>query len=149
MSHTPYYVQETHDQHTVPYVVRNAYGHSILGLYSKHEADELVEKLNREASRVAKHTPGPWTIKAHTAESPEEITPTCDWSVGVDEYAICFEGQTNPNAAADARLISCAPALLKALEFMVDRFGSSVPAMFSQRTAIIEARSVIAKAKGA
>jgi hypothetical protein len=65
----------------------------------------------------AAHTPGPWEVIAHTAESPEKITPGCDWTIrGANGVAICMEGERNENAAADARLIQAAPELLLELK---------------------------------
>lgn len=65
---------------------------------------------------MSKHTPGPWCVKAHTAMSPDHITPSCDFTIcGPSGASIAFEGEWNPNAAADARLIAAAPDLLAAL----------------------------------
>ena len=55
------------------------------------------------------HTTGKLHIEAHTAKSPAEITPTCDFSICSESgAALFFEGNTNLNAAADARrLVAC------------------------------------------
>ena len=62
------------------------------------------------------HTKGPWSITAHTAASPDEITAACDWTVfGLNGEQICYEGSPTECAAANARLIAAAPDLLHAL----------------------------------
>lgn len=61
------------------------------------------------------HSPAPWFVAAHTAESPDEITPGCDWTVyGADKVSVCFEGAYNKHANANVRLITAAPDLLEA-----------------------------------
>jgi len=69
----------------------------------------------------AKHTPGPWRIKAHTDESPEHITGWSDWSIiGADGACVCIEQTSiNDSAKHNARLIAAAPELLEALQRLI------------------------------
>lgn len=68
----------------------------------------------------AAHSPAPWFVAAHTAESPDEITPGCDWTVyGADKVSVCFEGAYNKHANANVRLITAAPDLLEALQYAI------------------------------
>lgn len=93
-------------------------------------------------------TKGPWHIKAHTANSPAEITAGCDWTVyGADETMVCFEGGRTDSAAANASLIAAAPDLYEALKELIDM---DVAYQRGQKVsdAVDKARAALAKAKG-
>ncbi len=83
---------------------------------------------------MSAHTPGPWRF--------EPAPHRAHWILGVTSVALT----TMPNEA-NARLIAAAPALLVALESMVERFDGFVEHDGSTLS-IDMARAAIAKAKG-
>lgn len=107
---------------------------------------------------MSAHTPAPWRIEAHTAESPEQISHSCDWTIfGADGNSVCIEPfQSNKCAAANARLIAAAPELLAALEAILTDLELRADFKFGLDKGVLEvsdgiyqqAREAIAKAKG-
>jgi len=97
----------------------------------------------------SKHTPGPWRIEPDritdqyyhhitAGAGMAQIEPGDDIDDGFSFHAFL--------SAADARLISCAPELLEALEYMVANIGQ--PNCLETRDGFKQARSIIAKARG-
>lgn len=60
------------------------------------------------------HTKGPWIVSSGTI--------VCDKSARIVSQGVCFDGLGVPikEATSNARLISAAPDLLEALQFIVD-----------------------------
>lgn len=98
-----------------------------------------------------KHTPGPWLLDSQTIYTLHRFVhvETNRWSATVCPYVGC----PTEEAQANAQLISAAPELLEALQWLVKTHpykqgtigwsaGSDV------RTAITTAKAVIAKALG-
>ena len=92
-------------------------------------------------------SPGPWYIKAHSANSPDEIGAGCDWTVySIDKTQVCFEGGRTDCAAANARLIAAAPDLLEALQLIAST--DYVDSALDPQRAVRVAKAAIQKATG-
>jgi hypothetical protein len=96
----------------------------------------------------SRHTPGPWEILVNE-DSPNGLI----WSPGRETDVCELNGnrQTAFEIMANARLIASAPALLAALEDMLDLTVNRQGGMWTQEqiaTACKFARAAIAKAKG-
>lgn len=84
---------------------------------------------------MAKHTPGPWRVQG---------TRIRDCEPGIDCIAT-MQVSNQPNWDADARLISAAPELLSAIQFLID---ASVPMSRQQSECWKALEAAIAKATG-
>lgn len=90
----------------------------------------------------AKHTPGPWAVKANGRRGVAFNAQT--FSV-VDSRRVPLAGTVVDEA--DARLIAAAPELLEALEAAVPRICSDACAKTHARECV-NARAALAKARG-
>lgn len=87
-----------------------------------------------------KHTPGPWAF----AKYSNKQFGLGKQGEGAFFFLQCVHDTANdPEAIADARLISAAPDLLEALRGLISVFSSN-----STEQEIISAREAIAKATG-
>lgn len=65
------------------------------------------------------HTPGPWTFNG-IEPTGETVAHHGKVRAGPKHIADCFYGATHADIAANARVISAAPELLKALKDIID-----------------------------
>ncbi len=107
---------------------------------------------------MSKHTPGPWTWlnEPYDDGKPYITIEAGDGLHGGNDCGFWFQGIMSE---ANARLIASAPELLAALEAMIEPWSEHDAARLSglagygaldeqHRTAILNARAAIAKAKG-
>ncbi len=95
------------------------------------------------------HTPGPWQTNGAINYS-ETIPANVEVSGqdGVKRVALCFYGETNQERIANARLITAAPDLLAALEFLLaDYTAIEGERLTASMVPADKARTAIAKAK--
>lgn len=93
-----------------------------------------------------KPTPGPWAVHAHATDTYTIYVAGRHW----DSWAVAHVGYTKEDEA-NARLISAAPDLLEALEFMLSVFNETYPDVADDeedREAWAKARAAIRKATG-
>ena len=102
---------------------------------------EQTERENKMSE--SKHTPGPWVIKKSALSY--FIDARLKGST-MQEVAYIGATEINEQQGANARLISAAPDLLEALEFMLSEFGKQDG--HTDYSAIDKAEAAIKKAKG-
>lgn len=97
-----------------------------------------------------KHTPGPWGIEStawtHWVGPMRSDGRKVDDVVVYLDHGPDYRPEYNIRAFADARLITAAPELLKALENLAN--AASATTGFASPMFLGDARSAIAKAKG-
>lgn len=97
---------------------------------------------------MSKHSRGPWTLVKHTGEEDESLGPRDDWSVNnAAGVAVCFEGQWNECAYADAHLIAAAPELLEAVCDLL-RYVDDDGSVMAITDIVLRATAAIDKAEG-
>lgn len=97
---------------------------------------------------VTKHTPGPLIVQEDDF-GPSEFVITTQQRKNKSQVPICkmdvdFDGQIGVEQQANALLIAAAPDLLKALQDMVDYYGTASASV----EALHKAHAAIAKAEG-
>lgn len=106
-------------------------------------------KTNTATQTNPSYTPGPWTAQGHEIYSDTRYvgyaydwsSPNCDPEYGKINDELRVEGESN------ARLISCAPDLVRVLELMLREFGYTDPTS-TEASVLHQARDVLARAKG-
>ena len=88
-----------------------------------------------------KHTPGPWTIRNRTNQTPQVWNGTTGIARLDDRHE--WPGETEANA----RLIAAAPDLILALKMFLAQYGGREGDPRERRPEIIAARRAIAKAE--
>lgn len=104
-----------------------------------------------------KHTPGPWILSEYEVRHPItlELHKGCEIFCKDNNRVVCeipdyhFHKEDVASQSADARLLTAAPELLEALEYVLSMWGDYLPAGNSNAMkAIKQARAAIAKARG-
>ena len=87
-------------------------------------------------------TPGPWAV-CTDATGDTFIAAMTDSAETICDLGAAYDDEGQAQLESDARLISAAPDLLEALEWMVNSFAERQPNALMDR-----ARAAIAKARG-
>lgn len=98
----------------------------------------------------AKHTPGPWVVKATVIGPVASVKAIgrkgSDFS---DQEMVCMVPQTNEEQVANTRLIQSAPDLLQALKAIVSIDAHSALTEAEADAIYAQAHAAIAKAEAA